>query len=451
MDSAYVNMPAPILDIIGWEDTASISGGISLAMPMPSLSALANVVSSTDGAVQLYMPRPVLSIVAYQQNVATVALGDWRPVVYSSGQAGYISDVSISAPAPVIAITGYMDSAVLQLPGLSLNIVGTPGVTGAIVVDFPLVSISATSSVGVLGGVDLVSPNFILKTYSSNNASLALPALNLALSGKTGAVARVGLVLGLPVLSVSGNSEFTGMTAMTAPPIRINSTGYRGSVGSVGLYSKSASLQIAGASGNAGAAYIAAPPIRITITGHSDTIGIAALILLPILSVSGGTQRNNGLKTIVMHTENSAITTYDNYAFNSLAKFNGVYIGAKSDGIFALHGDSDDGASISASAKIGITDFGTSHLKKMDRCYVGYSSDGDMILRVSTDGVTTRDYVLRGTGAPGVHGGHVRIGKGIAARYWQFEIFNNAGSNFGLDVLEFKPTELRRRIGKNNA
>jgi hypothetical protein len=152
-----------------------------------------------------------------------------------------------------------------------------------------------------------------------------------------------------------------------------------------------------------------------------------------------------------MHTEKQAFTTYTNFPFNSFAKFNDVWLGAADGGLFVLAGATDDGTFIDAAVRVGITDFSTSHLKRVARMYVGYRADGDMQLNVTTDENQTRSYALRSTGNSGIHGNHVRIGKGLKARYWQFELQNVDGADFELNTMEIKPDVLKRRIGGGDA
>jgi hypothetical protein len=158
------------------------------------------------------------------------------------------------------------------------------------------------------------------------------------------------------------------------------------------------------------------------------------------------------MSALVMNTQTGALSQYVNYPFNSMAMFNGVYLGASAEGLFVLaSGDLDNATFIQAAAKLNTTDFGTSFLKRIDRCYVGYRADGNLTLRVYTDEVNIRDYVIEAYGKEGLHGNHTRIGKGLAARYWQFELRNQNGADFQLNALELKATQLRRRIGGGDA
>jgi hypothetical protein len=152
-----------------------------------------------------------------------------------------------------------------------------------------------------------------------------------------------------------------------------------------------------------------------------------------------------------MHTESQALSTYTNYPFNSFAKFNGVYLGASDAGIFALAGANDAGAPIDAVARLGITDFGTTHIKRVDNMYVGYRTDGELLLRVTTCDNSTYDYTLASTGAAGLYNRRVQVGKGLNARYWQFEIQNVDGAEFELNSVDIAFSALTRRVGGSDS
>jgi hypothetical protein len=152
-----------------------------------------------------------------------------------------------------------------------------------------------------------------------------------------------------------------------------------------------------------------------------------------------------------MHTETLALSTYTNFSFNSMGRFNGAYLAASDDGLFVLDGSDDAGTPIDAYARLNESDLGTSHLKLVDRMYVGYrTSGGNLGLRVRADGVV-RDYRLVRSGNPNLHGAHVRLGMGVRARYFQFEVRNQSGADFDFNMMELKPTVLKRRVGKDDA
>jgi len=149
--------------------------------------------------------------------------------------------------------------------------------------------------------------------------------------------------------------------------------------------------------------------------------------------------------TSVMRGENFAMTTYSNFAFNSFAAIGGRYFGASPGGIYELVGQTDAGAPIAASVKLGISDFGSPFEKGLERLYVGYRADAALQLTVWADNAQVA-YALPVTNpAAPVHGSRVKIGKGTHARYWQFGLTNVSGGDFELDVLEVHPMPRQRR------
>ena len=185
--------------------------------------------------------------------------------------------------------------------------------------------------------------------------------------------------------------------------------------------------------------------------GYSPAVGQTARVLQFFQRVMSGSTAVTGPVVFSMNIGRQALTTYENYAFNSFAKYNGKFLGASDAGVFILTGADDDGTAINAVFRTGMTDFDTSYQKRASRLYLGYRADGDVTTRVITDETDVHGYLLHATSNAGLHGAHVPVGKGIKARYWQFELQNVAGSDFELDSLEVKPIVLRRRIGDMDA
>lgn len=204
-------------------------------------------------------------------------------------------------------------------------------------------------------------------------------------------------------------------------------------------------------SGALGTSVNATPTIIASGLGGTLAVGTSVLTLPAILAVGIGTRGTGAtFSAVVMNTETQALWTYSNFAFNSFAKVHGQQFAAGDGGLYTLGGATDDGTQIQAAARSGVSDFGSAHIKRLERAYMGYSSAGNMTLRVITDGVTTRDYLVR-VGASGIHGRHVKLGRGLEARYWQFEWRNQAGADFSLNMFEVKPLILGRRVSGNDA
>lgn len=86
----------------------------------------------------------------------------------------------------------------------------------------------------------------------------------------------------------------------------------------------------------------------------------------------------------VLNTNRFDVSVYSNYDFNSYAVFNGQAFGCKSDGIYLLDGDTDDGDAINPGIVLPATTFGTSHKKRFRKAYFGLSGTSPSI-RMETD------------------------------------------------------------------
>lgn len=375
------------------------------------------------------------------------------PIPQLASSLAIVGQVNLALPVPTL-VTQDVAPTALQMPVPVISLQGLTGLAANVRLYPPLPSLHAIGVTGTLGTVALTAPVAQLSIVTSNIAALAMPRPQLSIGGQVGVVGSVALRSPAPILSLAASIPFTGTIALTSTR-QMAVVGATGNVASTAMTLRSLALAMQGYSGAVGDASMVLPIVELSITGGIQVTGSVVLAVpILVLQATGGNPAGvNALtsSTIVMHTESNALTTYDNFKFNSFAAFNGVYLGANDNGIFALSGATDDGAQIDAMAQVGITDFGSSHLSRIDRCYVGYRTDGNLILRVFTEEKTSRDYLMQATGRSGLHGNHVRIGKGLAARYWSYAILNQKGAYFDLDAIELKPTALKRRVGGGDA
>jgi hypothetical protein len=152
----------------------------------------------------------------------------------------------------------------------------------------------------------------------------------------------------------------------------------------------------------------------------------------------------------VVNTETHAFTSYANYPFNSFATIGGKLYGAKTDGIYLLEGDDDAGVAIDAFARAGLDDFGSSKLKRMPSMYLGYTTSGRMLMKVTVMGdAGDREehwYELEDRPANALREGRVKLGRGLKSTYWGFELANVDGADFSLDEISWYPIVLDRRL-----
>jgi hypothetical protein len=153
----------------------------------------------------------------------------------------------------------------------------------------------------------------------------------------------------------------------------------------------------------------------------------------------------------VMNTEGSMpISEYNNYTFNSLAYSPDEMLGCTDEGLYVLDADDDAGTNIDAQLTSLMLDFETSKLKRMSTAYIGYTSSGQLLLKVRSEeqGVyAERWYEARETAAQAAPSqNRMKIGKGLRSRYWTFELVNVDGSDFEIDKVELYPVVLERRV-----
>lgn len=152
----------------------------------------------------------------------------------------------------------------------------------------------------------------------------------------------------------------------------------------------------------------------------------------------------------VLNTATLAPSEYQNYDFDSMARLGDRYYGVNEQGLFLLDGSDDAGDPIEASILTGQLDFGSEHLKRCEFAHIGYTANGNLVMKVITtqDGARTeRWYEAKTTVAGNDREGRFKLGKGVKSRYWQFEWVNVDGADFELDRVEFAGLiQLDRRV-----
>jgi hypothetical protein len=289
------------------------------------------------------------------------------------------------------------------------------------------------SMTALLGGTATMAktPQLPVKSMAGHSAPpKTLQHFTKSMTGKVGVVA-----------SMEKTTEYLTRTMRADQPGSMSKTmGYLSSVktglsGTVGLMSKT--MQ----------------PLTTAKAGYVQVTGTSAKTLgLFQKSMTGTLSSSTSYITVSMHTERQALTLYTNFPFNSFCQFGGKTYGASDAGLFELTGTTDNGVAIAAIATGGVSDFGDSHLKVVDRVHVGYRTDGEIAFSITQhdDGQTYR-YPLPSNGALGIFGRRVPFGRGLRARYFQWSVANVNGSDMEIDSIEFSVRPYGRRIGGSDA
>ena len=324
------------------------------------------------------------------------------------------SSAGFPAFGQVKASAATMRGVALMHNNLDFNAPGP--VTYALVgTNTPQFSVGATCLTGQIGGTGVLGvPMMTMRTFGGNApkcnviaAAAPATAFSTALDGPL--VARMG-------------SDVWADDTMTAPSFLVVV------MTSSGLFTSTMTYAI-----NLPAAMTS----LLTTTTSMTLQAVLATVMQSILKGSFGTPVANDLNQVwVINSETLAISSYEAFPFNSFFRIGGKYYGTKPDGIYLLEGDTDQGAAIHASANLGRLNFDDLAMKGLPNMYVGVSSTGLMLLKVTTP-QGEFIYSARGFDA-NMKTQRIDVGKGLRANYYQLEMFNQNGADFSLDDVEFR-------------
>lgn len=179
----------------------------------------------------------------------------------------------------------------------------------------------------------------------------------------------------------------------------------------------------------------------------TDATGLVNYVVMMLTSVTanfGVPAFFGGATTWVQNVVTKATSEYEGFDFNSYGTIDGEAYGCRADGLYRLTGSDDAGTPIAASINFGRSNYNISELKGVKNAYVGLSSTGQLVLKVSYEGHEYL-YVARGYSETR-QVQRFDTGRGIRANYLQFELYNRDGADFDIDSVEFTIIPLNRRI-----
>lgn len=150
---------------------------------------------------------------------------------------------------------------------------------------------------------------------------------------------------------------------------------------------------------------------------------------------------------LCLQLERMAVSQYANYNFNSMTKFNGQYLGANENGIFRLdNGDLDGTSKIPAFFELLTSDWGIENQKRIRTIYVGYETNGQLVLKVKDDDNNEREYILEPNHLDNSqHGAKLPGDRGGKGRYWMIRVDNMNGADFSIDNIRILPVVLGKK------
>lgn len=197
------------------------------------------------------------------------------------------------------------------------------------------------------------------------------------------------------------------------------------------------------------------PTANIHFVTDTAPFQLFAIAPFPVANISFGQSASEIFTVLVMNLKNKVVSLYENYNFNSACKFNGVHLGAASDGIHILSGADDNGDHIDASITLGDSDFGLPNVKIIPELFFNYSgSDGLQVYVAldqdeemgSTDAEEKGPYPVPAPTEGKTQTKRAKPPGGFRAGHWQFRIENTDGSDFNLQSIEMPVEKSNRRL-----
>lgn len=191
-------------------------------------------------------------------------------------------------------------------------------------------------------------------------------------------------------------------------------------------------------------------PLKYALTASGQPTAEVWLPTSPLAFALGGRLGYAPIAQVFcMNAETGGTTKYTGYAFNSVAKIDGLYYGANENGLFLLDGDADNNEPIAASFGFGQLDFGVAQMKTLAYCYLGTEA-GKMRLTIDAlvDGKPAQyNYAARQHGAS-LRSVRFDLGRGMRSNYVMPTFSNVSGQDFEVDTVRFMAAGSSRRIQK---
>lgn len=428
---------------------ASTSGSVAKNLPSPMVSAFTGVISGViNGVVAITLPKITGALTAAKGYGPEAILPSLTASITASNPT-VIGQLGGVLPKPLGACAGEMfnfGTTASSMPKLTAVAGGYFMTTIVLTGTLPGVTNELTGTAGGEGYADSVLPQLsgILEGGSQRNEPV-LPRLRGALSGcatTLGAieaeVARITAVIRGVVATVASLGAMlprpTGnVDAVVAP------------IGGIAASARSLSGVLSGTAGTTGNIVVRLPEPTAVLTGSAAVRAVLAARLPRLTSAFPMYRFYQHVLTHVMNTHTTAVTTFENYPFNSFAKIGDKYYGAGPSGLYEIDSEPTDAvAAIPWRMLTGQLDFGSAMQKRLSDFYIAMRSAGDVALTVAVDEQEPYEYSLQATDIDRLKQRKVLLGKGLRGRYWQFGL--SGTDDFDMDAYSMTVLDTARRI-----
>ncbi len=335
--------------------------------------------------------------------------------------------------------SSFLNGGITLIPNITAQ-VHSLAVTGAITVTLHNTRPADWPDTGDVSAWEIHSEQFV----SAPGLNVTIPALSFHGTGQDSASGILSVTLPSLMAELSGSDTTLGTLDLVLPKILFSGRGILSAAGILNVGIPPLKISLATVPGVAGTLAVTIPALEWSASGNLSAEGVLA-VTIPLLRVSFNTLADSYLN-MVMNIQNFGLTTYDNYDFNSLCRFNGVNLGATAAGIFNLDsGLTDNGTLLDWNIRTPFLDLHQKVKKGISAAWLSYKSDGDLIMTVILPDATEYEYPVTGLDET-EEGVRVKFGKGIRSKYLALDLRNDGGSSLSLDTwkLLFEKTDKAR-------
>lgn len=318
--------------------------------------------------------------------------------------------------------TAELDEDLPTRTGTAAGISGTIATGSATI---PAVTVEATippASNASLPSYEAQGAGFAGKVFSGSGIipSFSAEAAGVVENVSTGSAE-------IPVYTITAQASGEGLSSanITLKAITLSAAGYAGSVSTVA---------------------VVLPAYEVDAEGNPQLVGDVA-VTLPLLELEATGDNGDALGqtggAFTLNMKRRGLTQFTGYNFNSFAIHNGVTLAAGPNGIFAISGETDNGVAIDASFKIHAKG---NELHRLRSAVVNCRADGDVVITVIPDEQDEGyEYTLSKSGT-NLSKSRAKLGRGIKAPNFQFEVRNVDGADFEIDYISIETTPTSRKV-----
>jgi hypothetical protein len=346
----------------------------------------------------------------------------------SSFRPGFYSTLTLIS-AQLTAETDYIKG---DLPLVQSSIDAPP--TRIAVIDARLTRVQASAVGGaseIAGTLPLIYAEVTAIAGAEGEIDVTLPTVAASIQGIVGATVTINARLPRSTAALTGQSSPPATIDASLPALNAKLNGHAGAAATIN-------------------SVLPLPTAAITAgVGGFGTINAELPRVTAQLAIKAGLLTQQIV--MVVNTETNAVSTYENYQFNSFCELAGVYYGAGPQGVSQLDVGDDDGLGVPIPAEIttGLLDLGEGYQKRVIDAYMALRTSDELALTVSVDEETFFDPVTRPIPTYArfdLVQRKVAIPKGLRGRVWQFSVSNTTGGDFEFGHLGLNLSTSPRRI-----